>query len=832
MPLNTGRSNDTRRREPGDADLRVGSVGSLTALAARLAWGQRRRHALTFCAAVVGIAFVAGTLIFTDGVRAAIEERSQARYAATDAAVRPADGESPLDPGLVDRVAAAPGVAAASGRIQAGGELTGPDGETLPGMVLAVPAEVPLRSFDLLEGAHPAASGDALVDPGTAERLGLAVGDAFTAESGAGEPTTLRLTGIARTEGTPYDANRLAAVLPETALALAGADGYSEIIAAAEPGTDAAGLAAALGAELGAGVTVLTGGELVAEERERAFQNVDLILQVLNVFVLIAIVTAAFVIANGFSITLAQRTRQLATLRLIGLTRGQLSRLALAEAALMGLAASLLGLAAGAAIARGLSAVLASSGTPTELGAIGARTAAITLAVGIIVTVASAYLPARKAARTAAIQALRESATAAGTGAGRARLALGATALAAAAALWALALDAGLIALLLSGVLGFTGTVLVLPALVPAFAWLVDRMPLGRTPVRLAVRQVARNRRRAAGAAAAIVLCTALVSAVLIGTHSARTSVEHEAAREYPADFSLSGGALPDALLDDLRALPALDAVHARRTGEVDGLTVTSTDPAIAARAGLDLRFDTGPSVAVAAPAAAEHGWAVGDTIAVGDTAVTVADVFPVGDDPAPLAGFDLLTDEAGAAAILPETPVSTIEVLAPRTAGADVAAVAAAYPGVSVNDLIAYRDSRTAGIDLVLRAMLALLALSMLISAVGLANMLSLSMYERIREHGTLRALGTTRGGLRAMVTTESVLVTVLGAAVGLALGFAGAYGAIAVVAAEQPVALAVPYGHLAALVAATMAAAVLAALVPASKAARANIIANLRTE
>lgn len=831
MPLNTGRSNDTLRRESGGADLRVRSVGSLTALAARLAWGQRRRHALTFCAAVVGIAFVAGTLIFTDGVRAAIEERSQARYAAVDAAVRAADGDRPLDPGLVDRAAAAPGVAAASGGLQAGGELTGPDGDTLPGMVVAVPREASLRSLDLVEGAHPAAPGDALVDPATAERLGLAVGDDFTAESAAGEPTTLRLTGIARTEGTPYDASRLAAVLPETALALAGAEGYSEIIAAADPGTGPDELAAALSAELGAGLTTLTRDELIAEERERAFQNVDLVLQVLNVFVLIAIVTAAFVIANGFAITLAQRTRQLATLRLIGLSRGQLSRIVLAEAAFMGLAASLLGLAAGAAIARGLAAVLASSGTTAALGAIGVRTVAITLAVGVAVTVASAFLPARKAARTAAIQALRESATAAGTGGGRARPALGAAALVAAAVVWALALEAGLPALVLSGVLGFAGTVLVLPALVPAFAWLVDRMPLGRTPVRLAVRQVARNRRRAAGAAAAIVLCTALVSAVLIGTHSARTSVEHEAAREYPADFALSGD-LPDALLADLRALPALDTVHARRTGEVDGLTVTSTDPAIAARAGLDLAFGAGPSVAVAEPLAAARGWDVGDTVAIGGVDTAVTDVFPVGDDPAPLAGFDLLTDEAGAAALLPDAPVSTVEVLAPHTAVAAVAAAAAAYPDVTVNDLIAYRDSRTAGIDLVLRAMLALLALSMLISAVGLANMLSLSMYERVREHGTLRALGTTRGGLRAMVTTESVLVTLLGAAVGLGLGFAGAYGAVAVVAAEQPIALAVPYGYLAALVAAIMAAAVLAALVPASKAARANIIANLRTE
>jgi putative ABC transport system permease protein len=832
MPLNTGRSTSDLRRDLGDADVPVRSVGSLTALSARLAWGQRRRHALTFCAAVVGIAFVAGTLIFTDGVRAAIEERSQARYATTDAAVRAADGESPLDPGLVDRVAAVPGVAAASGQLQAGGELTGSDGDGLPGMVLAVPGEASLRTLDLVEGAYPAVSDEALVDPGTAERLGLAVGDAFTAESGGGAPMTLRLTGIAKTEATPYEANRLTAVLPETALALAGAAGYSEITAAADPGIDPAALAAALSAGLGDDVTALTRSELVAEERDRAFQNVDLIIQVLNVFVLIAIVTAAFVIANGFSITLAQRTRQLATLRLIGLTRGQLSRIALSEAALMGLAASLIGLVAGAAIARGLSVVLSASGTPAALGGIGLRTAVITLVIGVSVTIASAYLPARKAARTAAIQVLRESATAAGVGAGRVRLGIGVAVLAAAAAAWAFALDAGLPALMLSGVLGFIGTVLILPALVPAFAWLLDRMPLGRTPVRLAVRQVARNRRRAAGAAAAIVLCTALVSAILIGTHSARTSVEHEAAREYPADFAISGGGLTGALLDELRALPVVDTVLARHTGEVDGLTVTSTDPAIAARAGLDLHFGEGPSVAVAEPVAAERGWAVGDIVVIGGAEVAVTAVFPVEDDPAPLAGFDLLTDEAGAVVLLPDSPVSSVEILAPHRAAAGISAVAAAYPDVSVNDLIAYRDSRTAGIDLVLRAMLALLALSMLISAVGLANMLSLSMYERVREHGTLRALGTTRGGLRAMVTTESVIVTLLGAAVGLGLGFAGAYGAVEVVAAEQPIALAVPYGYLAALVAATMGAAVLAALVPASKAARADIIANLRSE
>ncbi|MCH7232444.1 ABC transporter permease [Glycomyces sp. L485] len=496
-------------------------------------------------------------------------------------------------------------------------------------------------------------------------------------------------------------------------------------------------------------------------------------------------------------------------------------------------AAALIGLAAGSGIARALAAVLSSTGAPAaKLGVIDLPAAALTIAAGVTVTVASAAVPAFKSARTAAIAALRDTAAAASHRIGRFRLACGTAFILGGAAAWAMSFEAGLPLLALAGVAGFFGVVMVLPAVVPLFARALDRLPLGRSPVRLAVRHVGRNRRRAASAAAAIVLCTALVSAILIGAHSARTSVEREAVEEYPADYSVAGAEITPELVADLRDVDTLTVVHPRRTGTAEGLNVASTAPAIAERAGIDLAFGEGATVAVAEPAAEREGWATGDLIEINGVEATVTGVYPVGDDPAPLAAFDVLTDEATAAALLPRTPPTSVEILERAPSASAITAVTAAYPAMAVDDLVSYRESRTAGIDLVLRSMLALLFLSAVISVIGLSNMLSLSMYERVKEHGTLRALGTTRGGLRAMVTAESVFVSLLGAAIGIGLGLAGAYGAIRVIAADQPVSLEIPHAYMAVLVGATLAAAVAASLLPAASAARSSVIANLQAE
>ncbi|GIG71345.1 ABC transporter permease [Phytomonospora endophytica] len=794
----------------------------------RLAWAHALRQSLTALAVIIGVAFIAATFIVTDGARDAMNTQTSGQYRGSAAAVFDEEG---FTGAALDRIRATPGVAAVAGAVFGPGAIrsTASQSARLPeiGWLSAVQS-APFQPFDVVSGRLPGA-GEAVIDAATAESNGYVLGSALAASAGDNRPTsTYTLVGTIDTEGTRFADRPMVGLSPDDALAAFGQDSFDRLLVAASPGTSPDTLVAALKTSLGADADILTHDEIVDLELRDAYRNLDIIRAGLFLFALIAVLTAGFVIANTFTIVLAQRGRQLALLRLVGSSRAQIFRGVLLEAGLVGGGASLLGLAAGIGVAAGLRAVL--TGLGTSFGGafvIEPRTLVVAFVTGVLVTTGSAALPAWRGTRVPPIAALAETATEVARPIGRARIASGVLLLAAAVA--SLALPASIPQVALIGILGFFGLVALGPAYIPALARVVG-WPVARLGgwARLAVVYSARNRRRVAATTTTLVLCVSLVSAVMIGAKSIEAGIDAEMATSFPADFTVNG-AVPAELVSELAARPELGTVLAQRSGEVDGTVVQTGDPAILDQANPrpkegfpgDLRDGT---VVVTG----DFGGHVGDTLRLRGHDFTVVAVLT---EPGDFAVFT----EADARLLLPDAPVTALMITASGSleeASAVVRDAIAAHPALSLMDVDAYRDARTAGLDRLLAAVIALLALAALIALVGIANTLSLSVVERAREHGVLRALGVGRRGVRGMLAVEAMLVAVVGAVLGLGLGLWVAWAAVEALKADGPVTLTVPAGQVAGVLGTVVLAALAASVLPARRAVRAPIVDALSRE
>lgn len=797
----------------------------------RLAWAHALRQGLSALAVIIGVAFIAGTFIVTDGARDAMNTQTSGQYRGSAAAVFAGEDGKGLSAEELDAIRATPGVAAVAGSVFGPGAIrsTANQSAALPevGWLSGVQPS-PFEPFDVASGRLPGA-GEAVIDAVTAEKYGYVLGSALAASAGDNRPvSSYTLVGTIDTAGTRFADRPMVGLAPEDALAALGQKSFDATLVAATPGTTPEALVAALKTTLGAGAGVLTHDEVVDLELRDSYRNLDIIRAGLFLFVLIAVLTAGFVIANTFTIVLAQRSRQIALLRLVGSSRAQIFRGVLLEAALVGGGASMLGLVAGIGVAAGLRALLSTLGNGFGGGfVVEPRTAAIAFGTGLLITMASVALPAWRGTRVPPVAALAETATEIARPIGRLRIAAGVVLLA--GAVGSLGLPASIPQVALIGILGFFGLVALGPAYIPTMARVVG-WPVARLGgwARLAVTYSARNRRRVAATTTTLVLCVSLVSAVMIGSDSIEAGIDAEMATSFPADFAVTGET-PDALVADLAARPELDTVLAQRSGEVDGTTVQTGDPALLARAnpqpkeGFPGDLRDGTTVVTG-----DFGKLVGDTLSLGghDFAVVAVIVEP-GD-------FALFT-EADARLLLPDAPVGGLLITASGSmeeAGAVVRSAIAAHPSLSLMDVDAYRDARTAGLDRLLAAVVALLALAALIALVGIANTLSLSVVERTREHGVLRALGVGRRGVRGMLAVEAMLVAVVGAVLGLGLGLWVSWAAVEALKADGPITLTVPVGQVAGVVGVVVLAALAASVFPARRAVRTPIVDALAGE
>ncbi|MFB6623951.1 MULTISPECIES: FtsX-like permease family protein [unclassified Streptomyces] len=843
---------------------------------ARSSLGAHRRRFLgTFVAVLLGVAFLTGTLVMGDTLRASFDSMFTGASRGTDAVVRSAvtvtaSGDAqgtrgPVDADLAERLARVPGVAAAAPRIEGAGQLLAADGTpvggkgppTLAGNWIDDPA---LNPYKLAEGRAPSAPGEAVVNRGAAKAAGLALGDTTVLRTP--DPVRVTVVGLATFGGadgmgqvtwaglTRADAERYLTARPGEATSIAVRAG---------PGVSQEELVAALAPALPDDVEAITGQRAAEENTEMVSGRfLSLFTTFLLVFSGVAVLVSVFSIHNTFAVLVAQRTRENALLRAIGAARRQVVAGTLAEALTVGLLASLAGLVAGIGVAAGLQALFPAIGFPFPEGdlVVTGTSLALPLAVGLAVCAGSALLPAVRAGRTAPLAALRETQVDA-SGTSRARVVTGGVLLAAA------------VGAVLAGVLGTpslwfaaTGAALAVAAFVvlgPVAASVAVRV-LGR-PLRganrgLARRNALRSPGRTAATATALMIGVAVVTLFTVFGASLKATMDRTVDRSFAGDVAISGAAfgaggagLSPRLAPAVGALPEVDTAVGlgRGVAEVDGRgrALTVTDPAALSRT-LDLGEVRGSltglgadGLAVAADEAASAGLAPGRTAELTFTdgsrhTFTVRAVYERSD----LAGDYLVTREAWAPHRTQDSDtlvaVSFADGIGAEEGKAAVTAVADRYGQPEVQTREEYAESSAGGIDMMLTLVYALLALAVLIALLGITNTLTLSVHERTRELGLLRAVGQTRAQLRAMVRWESVLVAAFGTLGGLVLG--GFLGWVLVRASEgsgdSAFAFAVPAAQLATVALVGVVAGAVAALRPARRAARLEILRAIAAE
>lgn len=821
---------------------------------------HRRRFVSTVVAVVLGVAFMAGTMVLTSTMESSFDDLFSEINAGTDAYVR-----SPREVGgvrdrvpadLVESVREVDGVAAAFGTIEGYAQLIGADGKVVepalgsPALAMSWVDDPDLNAFDVVAGRAPRETGEVAVDRRTFAAAEVAVGDDVTVLTETGlRPATL--VGVLSFGDTDSPLGATVVTMPyEDVVASVGAPGQIDAVVVRAAGLVAPDVLADRLAAAMPGVEVLTGAELTVENRDGVAEGLNLLSTFLMAFAGVAMFVGAFIIHNTFSIVIAQRTRELALLRAIGASRPQLLRGVLAESLLVGAGASLLGVGAGIGVGVGMRALLEAAGLSFDGPVQVTGELVVPFLAGLIVCVLAALHPALQATRVAPIAAMRDDAVAEAAAAGRRRVVLGGVTL----ALGTAAVIAGLSGSALS-LLGIGSLIVLvgLRVLLPAFAAPAARLLGGLAAVRgisgrVARDNAARNPKRTAATASALVIGVGLVGFATIVAASAKHAVDRAVNDAVVADLVVDAGTfspgLPPAVADDIRELDGVAAVSPIRIGTalVDGgeTMIAAYDPATIASvlelgvASGELADLAGDSIALQADTAADLGVAVGDQLTVGfptgerslDVVATYDERFVSGNH---LIGID--TFAAGFPVQLDQDVLVVVEPGQEQAVEGAIEALTADFPTVGVQDREEFRRQTAGQIDQFLAIIYGLLALAVVIALIGIANTLSLSIHERTREIGLLRAVGMSRRQVRSAVRWEAAIVALLGTLLGIGAGVVLGSAGIEALGAAGIDRTVIPVGQLAVIAVLGAVAGLAAAALPARRAARMNVLDALRT-
>jgi putative ABC transport system permease protein len=846
---------------------------------------HRVRLVLTACAIALGVGFMAGTFILTATISHGIDNLFASASAGTDVIVRPVaasnggggaggPGDSqalarPAVPAsLVSQVRQVAGVAAADGATSDRAGIAGGDGKLLggrAGLAIGYPPDAALAAaYPVRQGRAPAGPTQVAVDAATAAQQGYHVGDRIRVVAGGrARPFTISgIIGFGQADGPGVVS--MVAFDPATAQRLYDRHGtYDEIDLKAAAGVTPGTLRGRVAGVLPSGYEAVTAASAAATQASDLRGQISFLTNGLLAFALISLFVGAFIIWNTFSILVAQRTRELALLRALGASRRQVLRSVLVEAAVLGLVASLAGLGLGVLAAAGLQALLrgASIDLPSTGLDLPAGSAALAVGTGVLITLLVAFAPARKATVIAPIAALRTTAPAVRTFSAR-RLASGAAVTA-----------AGMLALLV-GLFGRTGagSVLVGGGALAAFIGVTVLSPLfakqlagaigaplrrlpGRTGV-LACDNAMRNPSRTAATAAALMVGLALVaaSAVLDASlkHAADQAIDQGTLADLYVQPADPDSGLDPALARTIAAQPGVAAAgEVRETeGAIAGTSfqkVDGVDPAtigqvadLKVRAGSVAALDDAiGNVLVATGAARSHHWTVGSTVPVeldkskGAGTLRVAGTFAgkgsFGDFLISLASYDQITGQPTDTLVMVKAaPGTGVGALKTRING-----MLGAYPGAKVLDQAGFKQATAATLDQILNLLVALLALAVIIALLGIVNTLALSVVERTRELGLLRAIGMRRAQVGAMVAGEAMIIAVFGAILGIVLGVGlGSALAAALTRGNGATVVAIPGAQLLVYGIGAGIAGILAAIAPARRAAKLNVLTAIASE
>lgn len=844
----------------------------------KLTWrnlvARKVRLLMSTLAIVLGIGFLAGVMTFSNGLGATFDNIVEG--STSDGVVRPegevsfqasgAGTESLLAPADIDKLAALPEVEAVSGDVvgtgafvlDGDGKLIG--GQGAPTLAFNYAPGVNMEGEDILllkSGEWPDAAGEVVLDEAAADQGGYEVGDEVTLVVPFGEPRReVELVGTATFNGGGTAGAIL--VLLETGQAqeifLEGQDAFNTATLTAAPGVSQRELADAAKAVAPAGFTAVTGDEVVEESQDQIGQFLDVISYFLIAFAVIAIVVGGFIIFNTFSILVSQRTRESALLRALGASKKQVTRSVLIEALIMAVVGATLGILLGLALAQGLAALFNAIGLQIsgDVLTLTTGTAVAAYSVGIVVTMLAAFVPARRAAKVPPVAAMREDHVVQEKGM-HLRLVVGSVALAIGTALAIIGLVGapGNDAIWLGA--GSVIWIITVAALAPvvghpvlvACRGLFGKL-FGMTG-RLAGENALRNPRRTGATASALMIGLAVVSAVGVLAASLLATNDALIDKEFRSDFLVQSPTFqgfPTSIGDQMEEVDGV-ALVTRMQG-----SVVSIDEEQDYVIGVDDAFsDVYPLEIVAGEQSFADGTVMLNRDKATDLGVWVGDAvelaFPGGKtvEPEVVGVYEPTAVVAGVTvpmSLLTEAGLKRNDVTLSVNVdeGADVEAVheeldevVEALPIVAVQDKDQFAESISAQVNQLLYMIYGLLALAVVIAVIGIVNTLGLSVLERTREIGLLRAVGLSRRKLRRMITLESVAIALLGAVLGLAVGLL-----IGVLMrqslSDDLTELALPIPSLIIFLVVAVVFGVLAAIVPAIRASRMKVLDAIATE
>ena len=779
------------------------------------------RAVMTAIAIVLGVAMISGTYVLMDTTLHAFDSLFATAYSKAQVVVvgkSPVSGTGvrtpPVSASVLTRIRALPEIQDAEGYVEDRAELRNAHGGAMagPGTPLAfgVPSHVtPFSVIQVVAGHRPSGPGEIAIDSQTASAHHLVIGS--TVGVVTRQPLQyFRVVGIVRFGGVGSlgPIQLLVFDLPVAQHLFDKQGVYDQIYVSSRAGVSTAELMRAIAPVLPANAEEKTGAQEVQTQTNSVEEAFAPIRDILLAFAGIALFVGSFVIFNTLSVTVAQRTRDFATLRTLGASRRQVLGSVLLEALVIGVVASLIGLVAGLGLARGLEAVFTALGAklPNSGTVLATRTVIVSLAAGIIVTLLASIAPALRATRVPPIAAVREGAILPPGRLARVRTPLLAAVALVGVAVLSLGLFAGGVStgtrLLMLG----AGAALLFAGLAFVSRWLVAPLAaaIGRPFERLAGatgmlarENTTRNAARTAITAGALTVGVALVAFVAVLGAELRATINTEVNQQIHADYVVSAsgaGTLPPTVGEMLSAAPGVSA-SAVRAGAVNayGKTeqITAVDPANISHfynftwapgsGPADLaRLDLSGAIVTKQFATAHH-LVVGSRFGVDTSSGTRLELSVVGIQDPPV-----VVELPGAMTISTSlfdrsfSQPSDTGILVDTAGGASAAAerslgrVLAGFPDAQVQTVTAFTKSQQAGINALLELFYVLLALSIVVSLFGIVNTLALSIVERTREIGALRAMGMTRRQVSRMIRIESQITALIGAVIGIVVGVA----------------------------------------------------------
>ncbi len=855
----------------------------------RSIWDHKRRLVGTVLATVLGVAFMSGTFVLSDTLGRVFDDLFGDSYEDVDAQVQGKELFTSQQAGaeradvpqeLLDKVAAVDGVDIAVPFVITFGfgsqnrildEKGDPIGAAFgpPTLIESWYGDERISPYNVKEGQGPEADDEIALNVAAAEEGELEIGDKVTLLPTNGGPKEYTLVGLVTFGSADSSAGAVSAefTVAETQR-IAGMEGkLTQVLAKAEEGLSQEDLVARIALILPPEVEVITGEAAAAQLTDDVTAGFQFFTIVLQVFGLIALIVGTFIIANTFAILVAQRTRELALLRAIGASRRQVLSSVLLEAVVIGMVAAVIGLFAGVGLAVAVTSLLKAIGLdlPSAGIVVASRTVVAAFVIGVVVTVLAAIAPAIRATRVPPLAALR-SVTIDRSGTSKVRLGFGVLFLLLAALNLSRAWTAGgdtdaIPSVGFGALMAIVGAITVGPLLAgPTTRALGGWLPRWRGITgRLATENAARNPKRTSATASALLIGVALIGFITVFAASAKASVTNEVTRGIKADLIVQpqvgfGGfsGMPTKVAEDMKALDGVEKVTAfgftsaqavypdgkeavNFTGSVEPeLLAGMLEPRMFEGEITDLTDD---GIVVDRGVAEDHDISIGDkmTLIMGSGARLDLTVRAISDDTVVL-GFWTITRATMMASVAEPADGQVFLQLAD---GADVEAVRAAaeaavedIPSVTVQDLDEFAGSIAAQLTALVNFIYGLLALSIIIAMIGIANTLSLSIYERTRELGLLRSVGMTQAQVRSTVRWEAVLISVLGSLIGLGLGLALSYAMVIALEGYGLTTFRVPGGSLIIWVVVLAGLGVIASLLPARRAARLDILRAIGAE